>query len=76
MTCGQEINQGRLDYIFGTPHPTFMEGGGKALKDMNKEEVYAIAKRIDIVGRSTMTKAELVSAIRRKAAARLRNRKN
>ena len=71
--CGRaDMNAGYFDHVMdvnawvSTPA---LVGGGKALAKMNKNEVYAVAKRMEIKGRSTMTKEELVSAIRRKAAA-------
>jgi hypothetical protein len=39
-------------------------GGGKALPKMTKEALYMRAKKAGIKGRSTMSKAELVVALR------------
>ena len=46
-----------------------MLGGAKALNKMSKGEVYTIAKRMGIAGRSLMKKDELIAAIRKAAAA-------
>ncbi|SDE96424.1 hypothetical protein SAMN04488105_110115 [Salipiger thiooxidans] len=45
-------------------HPS--EKGGKAhpYEDWTKDALYARAQEIDIAGRSTMTKAELIKALR------------
>jgi hypothetical protein len=38
---------------------------GHALEDRNREQIYELAKRKNIAGRSTMGKWELIRAIRR-----------
>lgn len=39
-------------------------GGGSPYEERTKEELYELAKRIDLEGRSRMTKAELIRALR------------
>lgn len=56
MPCG--CSQGNLP----------MSGGGVSLAKRTKTELYELAKKYKIRGRSTMKKAELVSAIRAKHA--------
>lgn len=50
-------------------------GAGKALKQMSKKELYAMAKTHQIKGRSAMTKDELVVAVRKAARAMQRKQK-
>lgn len=47
--------------------PFQQEGAGKALAKMTKVELYGVAKRFDVKGRSTMNKTELIVAIRKAA---------
>lgn len=56
MTCG--CSQGEFA----------MSGGGVSLNKRNKQELYALAQKYSIRGRSTMRKAELIKAIRAKHA--------
>lgn len=75
MPCAQEMNNAIHDWVMDksawATHADMpeLQGGGMPLKDMTKTAVYAIAKRMEIKGRSTMTKDELIKAIRAKAAA-------
>jgi hypothetical protein len=39
-------------------------GKAKAYEDQTKEQIYAEAKKVGIKGRSTMTKGELIKALR------------
>ena len=39
---------------------------GQALEDRNREQIYEVAKRMDIPGRSKMGKWDLIDAIRAK----------
>jgi len=41
-----------------------MSGGGVSLSKRTKEQLYELAKRYKIVGRSKMNKGELIEAIR------------
>ena len=50
--------------ISNSPGAGHRGGLAKDLDDKTKTELYAEAKKIGIEGRSTMTKSELISAIR------------
>ncbi len=39
-------------------------GGGSPYEERTKEELYELARKIDLAGRSQMTKAELIRALR------------
>jgi hypothetical protein len=40
-------------------------GAGRALEDRNREQIYEVAKQMDIPGRSKMGKWDLIDAIRK-----------
>ena len=40
-------------------------GAGRALEDRNREQIYEVAKEMDIPGRSKMGKWDLIDAIRK-----------
>jgi hypothetical protein len=52
---------GRSGYRLPRPEPS--SSGGRSVDSMTKDEWYAEAKRLDVKGRSNMTKAELAEAV-------------
>jgi hypothetical protein len=70
-----QINQAILSYQTAT-HDWCLNnpqsGAGKPLKEMTVVELRQVAKRMDIVGRSTMKKSDLIKAIRKVANANRR----
>lgn len=65
--AGRTVNKQRREEG-RTPNRTTQGTGNpnRPLDERTKDEVYNRAKELDIDGRSTMTKAELVAAIRRR----------
>lgn len=58
-------NTANHDWCLNNPQ----NGAGKPLKEMTVAELKQVAKRMNIVGRSTMKKEDLVKAIRKHANA-------
>ncbi len=60
----QGMSKEKAARIANTPHSG--KKGGKAPKyeDRNKKELYALAKKIGIDGRSTMSKEKLIEVLR------------
>lgn len=50
--------------IANTPDSGVKGGKAKDYEDRTKSELYAQAKKVDIPGRSKMTKSELINALR------------
>ena len=80
MACSRDqMNAAFADYVTNEVQlhcAGAQEGGkrGQPLKSMSKKDVYNIAKEMEIKGRSTMKKEELIEAVRAKAASERRRK--
>ena len=63
----QRSEEGRTKNSSSSGNSSSNRGGGNRLEDRTKQQLYERAKSLDIQGRSSMNKSELVQAIRKRS---------